>query len=264
MWSSPGTARWCSSVWKLCPQLLSRNYPFTLTLPQRRWSWCSAWYFLYLVTELLGTGECSVMDWGELVEAFPFGVQCCLCPSRASGGSPDLWAGAGGIKLTAYSRWGRVNGKGAGWRWSVHAPRWECCRWTQGEMRVTGTMGRSTLGLGRSWWPLVSVTAVGTTGKQKGFHSILFRVSGFVWVFLEGGLFQEHLGKSENWQISEKKCKSSSLVFCIFALQGAKQAVKLSAPERWLCCLRLLAWVGFPALSAETLKMQQVYPYWVT
>lgn len=57
LWSSPGTARWCSSVWNLCPQLLSRNYPFTLTPPQRRWSWCSAWYFFYLVAEELANAQ---------------------------------------------------------------------------------------------------------------------------------------------------------------------------------------------------------------
>lgn len=57
------------------------------------------------------------------------------------------------------------------------------------------------------------------------------------------GLIQEQLGKSGNWQVSEKKCKCSSVVFVIFVLQGSKKVVKLSASESWGCDLQLLAWM---------------------
>lgn len=177
------------------------------------------------------------------------------CRTHRLWGVPWPWAGAGGIKLTAYSHWGQVNGKRTGWRCSVHTPRWECCRWTQGEMQVTGTMGKSTLGLERSWWPLVSVTTVGTTGKQKGFHWILYGVSGFVSFLFFGTCFRSIWGSQKAGRFQRRNVNVHHQYFTSFSCRVLNR--------QWNCqlqnggfvgCSWWLGWV-FPALSTETLKM---------
>lgn len=118
---------------------------------------------------------------------------------------------------------------------------------------------------------LVSVTAVGTTGKQKGFPWILFRVFFFVFFFVcflfwrvVRSLFQEHLGKTENWQNTKNKWEYSSLAFCIFVLQSASRQQNCQLQKGGFivgcCCLGKV----FPALSTETLKIYQVCWMWVS